>query len=616
MGIPIPRRGKQIGGWAAELIQACNADLEERLQRGAMYRNLYLTGDENGNPATYPKSYAYIDNLASMLFSPLELRYQIKFHGGGNATDRAMGRAASADLHEMMSDAGVYSSISDAVEWSLVKGLALVKLNWEGNGFASYMIQPEFLGVLRPDLNDLDRQDAFTHSTYYTPAHFHAAFSHLPNIDQIMKNVIRRGNRGRPDERPDRANALKQIVLGGLNPFTQAGQSPAVSSSRGIVNWLGGPQPTFDPKVMAELVRLDELWVRDSMTGDWATFQTIGDVVVTGLDPGGNPLIRNAFADMFDTDNPRKRLPEAFRNDNPLSGMQPFTAVCPNHLDGYFYGRSELCNVGALQMQINARLNGIGRLLRREENPPRMMTGVVGLSDAKYSAMDKPGGKYIDPSPNGKIQNLYQEIPKDLWESLHEYEVMYDGMAGLPPVLQGRGESGVRAQGHAETLTRNASPRFKDRALIIERAVSDIGQLALSMLRVMDNRTVVAWLKPDTHNIVAKMEPDDPELEAPAEGMRQYPFKFYHIPHHTKVGVDSHSSSPVFVHEARQLIFDLVKIGAMTPEEAVEHLHPAGEDDIIAEMERREIQKQKTIESLPPQDRIKLISGVGSKRHN
>ena len=100
----IPRQ--KIGPWAAELIRACTPDIEERIQRGALYRNLYLTGDENGNPATYPKTFAHVETLAAMLFSPLELHYSIKFNGGGNLTQRAMGRVASSELHEMLSEAG------------------------------------------------------------------------------------------------------------------------------------------------------------------------------------------------------------------------------------------------------------------------------------------------------------------------------------------------------------------------------------------------------------------------------------------------------------------------------------------------------------------------------
>ena len=588
----IPRR--HLSRWCAELIAQCNPDLEERIQRGAMYRNLYLTGDENGNPQTYPKTFAYIDNLASFLFSPLDLRYQFRFHAGGTLTDRAIGRTAAAELFDLMSSAGVYSTISDCVEWSLIKGKTLLKLNWDQSGFAPYMIQPEFFGVLRPDIADLSRQEAFVHSTYYTPTEFASAFRHLPNLGQLLKEIGKRGNRGRPDERPERANALKQIVLGGLNPFLQAGQSPAMASSRGIVNWLGGPQPNFDPQILTQLVRLDELWVKDSVTDDWATFQQVGDVMVTGGD-----LIRNAFADMFDPDNTRRRLTNRYRRDNPLSGIHPFVEFCPNRLDGYFWGRSEICNVGVLQMQINARMNGISRLLRRQEKPPQLFTGINGLTEQKYSALDKPSGFFVDPTPQGKVQPIYPQLPEGLWDSLHELEQQFDAMAGLPPVLQGRGESGVRAQGHAQVLTQNASPRFKDRALSVERSVAEVGTLGVAILRAMDNTEMTAWLRPETTNVVALADVTDPTREAPAPGMKPYPFTWDQLPTDVRIAVDSHSASPVFSYEFRSLVFDMVRLGIMQPEEAISHLHPPGEEEMVADIERREINQQNLLREHP-----------------
>lgn len=601
-------RSKQLPKWCAEIIQQCQPELEERIQRGALYRNLYLTGNENGNPTTYNKTFAYIDNLASFLFSPVDLHYQIKF-GGGNLTDRAIGRAARATLQEKMSDAGVYSVISDCVEWSLVKGKTLLKLLWEGNSFAAYMIQPEFFGVLRPDICELSRQEAFVHSMYYTPTEFMGTFRELPNLGKIMQAITKRGNRGRPDERPDRGNALKQIVLGGLNPFLQAGQSPAMASSRGIVNWLGGPQATWDPKIMAQLIRVDELWVKDSVTDDWATFQLVGDIMVSG-----GEVIRNAFADMWDPDNKMRRLPDAFREHNPLSRMHPFVEFSPNRLDGYFWARSELCNTGVLQMQINARLDGIARLLRREERPPKYFSGTIGITQQKYSALDKPGGFYTDPSPTAKMDDVYPKLPEGLWQSLHEYDQMFDAMAGLPPVLQGRGESGVRAQGHAETLTRNASPRFKDRALAVEDSVAEVGALGLALLRAMDNQEMIAWLPPDTENVVALAEPS-PAIrlrEPPAPKMKALPFRAYEIPDNAKVLVDSHSASPAFSFEFRALIFDLVKLGAIQPEEAIEHLHPPGEEDMIADIERKQIEQAELIRQHP--ELLAQIMGGGKRK--
>ena len=599
----IPRR--HIDKWAAELIQACTPDLEERIQRGALYRNLYLTGDENGNPATYPKTFAHIATLAAMLFSPLELHYAIRFSGGGTLTQRAMGRVASSELHEMLSDGGVYDSVKNAIKWSLVKGKAFVKMNWEGDGFAPYMIQPEFMGVLRPDVTELSRQPAFVHTTYYTPSQFARTFAALDNIKALMREIGKRGQRGRPDERPDRANALKQIILGGLNPFQQAGNSPAMASNRGIVNWLSGPQATWDPKIMAQLLRLDELWVKDSVTDDWATFQMVGDIMVTG-----GEVIRNAFSTMYDPKNPMRRLPEAFRDANPLDKMQPFVPFGPTDLDGYFWGRSEICNIGVLQMQINARIDGIGRLLRRQEKPPRYFTGSTALTRDKYSAMDLPGGYFVDPSPNAKQQELYPKLPEGMWESLHELEEMFDNMSGMPPVMRGRGEAGVRAQGHAQTLTQNASPRFKESALSVERSVADLGALGLAMLKAMDDQTLVAWLAPDTTNVVAMLPPTDPTLEAPAPGMKQIEFNWWDLPDKAKIRVDSHSSSPIFGMEARGLLFDLAKIGAIEPEEVIEHLEPPGWEDMVLDTERKKIAQAKLVAEHPEL----LEKGLGGKK--
>ena len=131
----------------------------------------------------------------------------------------------------------------------------------------------------------------------------------------------------------------------------------------------------------------------------------------------------------------------------------------------------------------------------------------MGLNQQKYSALDKPGGFFSDPSPTSKLNDVYPQIPDGMWESLHELERMFDEMSGRPPVMKGHGESGVRAQGHAAQLTSNASPRFKNSALAFEDAVAEVGALGLNMLRVMDNRTIVAWLPANTQNVVAQMRP-------------------------------------------------------------------------------------------------------------
>ena len=598
----IPQRN--IPSWATELVHACTADLDERIQRGAMYRNLYLTGDPNGQPVTYPKTNSYIDNQAAWLFSPEELAFKLRFHNGGNKTLRRQGMAASSELRVMLSNAGVYDVISSAVEWALVKGCSFIKLLWDDGDFKPHLIQPESMGVLLPNKPSLAEQPAFTHSTYYTPSQFMVAFSALENLQEIIKQTIKQA-RLKEDDRPDRANQMKQIVLGGLNPYKQAGTSS--NNNTGIVDWLGSPSAQFDSKTLAELIRVDELWVRDSRTNDWATFHIVGNVMVTG-----DKAIRNSFSDMYDPENKERSLGHEFREHNPLSGIHPFVLVSPNKLDGYLWGRSELCNVGVAQMQINKRISGIQRLLRQQEDPSRFFSGGTGITRDKYSALKLPGAYFVDPSPTAKMQDVFPKLPEGLWESLHEIEAIFDEMSGLPPVLKGRGESGVRAQGHAETLTRNASPRFKKDALSVERSVEDLANLALSILRAKDPRTLVAWLDPTSENVAANLPADMEELEPPTPGMKPLPFQWRLLPDDARVIVDSHSASPAFIHEARSLMFDLAKAGAVTPEQLVEHTNPPGEDDIVADLHNKAIEQAKLMKEHP--ELLAQLMG-GSKKH-
>ena len=75
MPLNIPTSTTTLPGWGAELVNACHTSLQNRRQRGASFRNLYLTGSEEGQPQTYRKTYTYIQTLSSMLYSPAELPF-------------------------------------------------------------------------------------------------------------------------------------------------------------------------------------------------------------------------------------------------------------------------------------------------------------------------------------------------------------------------------------------------------------------------------------------------------------------------------------------------------------------------------------------------------------
>lgn len=581
----IPSRN--VVGWANEVINQCTVSRASRIQRGSLYRNLFLTGSSDGDPQIYPKTYAYIDNLSSFLYSPVELRFMIDRYGMSNAVEKAKRRAAASELHKYMRRGGVDIEIEEAVTWSLVKGKCFIQLLWGADGFEPYVVQPEMMGVLREDIESLDRQEAFVNSVYLTPSRFAEMVSNRRDRDEIMKKVMKYSKTEAAGENSDMNNKLKTVILGGINPYTTSSSPKAGSKGRGMVDWLTSPQPDLSPEVLASLIRLDELWIWDDERDDYTTIQTVGSEVILS----GEITRRNIFADMFDPDNTEK-APKANPN-NPLAGQHPFKEICPNRLTGYFWGRSELCNVALIQEGINQRINGINGLLRRQEDPPRIFSGGGPPNANAYAKLKKPGGYLVDNNPNVKVQTLAPELPPGLYDALHEGEAMFDQMAGFTPTMSGRGESGVRAGAHAEKLTQNASPRFKDRALIVERQIDSIGSLSLDMLKAKVPDTLEAWVMPDDKSIEASLPPDNEIEQPPIQGMKKIEFTFHDLDDKCKVVVDSHSSSPAFSGETRGLMFDLFKLGLASGEEVIQHTQPPGADEMIENLIEGKIAKQR-----------------------
>lgn len=583
---------KNVEGWASDVVDQCAASRDERINRGALYRNMYLTGNEQGEPVIYPKTFAYIDNLSSYLYSPVELRFGIEKYGSSTAADRAKASTAASELHRYLRQSNVDTLIEEAVIWSLVKGKAFIKMLWGEDGYEPCLIQPEMMGVLEENITTLDEQDAFFHSVYVTPARFARMVEKHPDKEELLRKATKYMHTANDGNNPNSNNALKQVIIGGLNPFRSA--SSGKNQSRGIVDWLGGPSPSLSPKLMGSILRIDELWIRDDeREGEYTTLQILGNDCLID----GKVRHRNLIADAFDPDNPTKALPK--NDENPLAGHHPFIEFCPNKLAGYFWGRSEICNIALLQQMINTRIDGINSLLRRQEKPPKYFTGTTGPTQQQYSRANKAGGYLTDSSPTAKVQDLAPSLPEGLWESLHEMIGFYDDMAGFTPTLQGKGEKGVRAGGHSESLTKNASPRFKDRALSVERSVESLGGLGLDFLKAKVGSKLTAWVMPKEDSIETSIPVDPVLAEPPVKGMLPIEFTLAQLPDSCKVVVDSHSSSPAFSHETRSLLFDLYKAGAIDKKQLVTHTAPPGEDTMLEDITRAEIQQAEFAQQHP-----------------
>lgn len=591
--------GKHLEKFIAEIAAECMSSQAERIQRGATFKNYYLYGASNQrDTATYNKTYAYLDDLESLLYSPVSLKFSITDPELPNVKEKAKGDAASADLRKLARRSDTDTMVSDGVKWGLIKGKAFIKQLWKGEGFAPVLIQPESMGVLQENRSTLDvDMDAFNHRMFISQFEFRRMIAGHPDEAKLIRKAAQYSRKG-GDAQSLEMNAGMQIVVGASQPYR--GPNDVQSGARNTVDWLGSIGPQMSADMRASLLQMDEVWIWDDERENWATFWLVGD----------DMLVRGKYQ----TTNNLSWNTESMADSPYLKGKHPFIEICPNPLDGYFWGWPEIANVALLQEAINARMTGINRLLRMQEDPPKFFKGGAGVNQQVVAKLNKPGGWWTDSMPTADVKNVAPEIPAGTWESLHEYIEMMNDIAGKPPVTRGRGEAGVRSQGHAEVLVQQSSPRFKDRALIVERAVEALGALMLDLAKAHEADKLVAWVPQAAAGHEAAKVSD--LITPPAPGLVPIYFRYADLDESVTLTVDSHSSSPVFAAEAKQLLFDLLKIGAVSPEDVLQRSDISGVEQLVAELIRREAAKQAQLAELErndPQAAFKLLAG-GKKK--
>lgn len=588
----IPRRKLEI--FVRDIANQCFSSRQNRANRGTFFQNYFQSGSaDQSNAAMFNKTFTSMDDLESLLYSPVSLRFHIGDPDNPNLLNEAKGRAASSKLRAYARRSDTDTMISAAVRVGLVKGKGFIKQLWKGSDFAPQLIQPESLGVMNESWTCLDENmEAFAHTMMITPHQFLRLIQNHRDRDDLFKKA-KRYTRESAGGLPDTQNAAMQVVVGGLYPFQPAGIAP--NGMRGVVDWMSQPRAELAAEIQQSMLELVEVWVWDDERQDWATFQIVGnDILVLG-----KYALVNAFA--WD--------PSTGKSVDCLKGQHPFSEFCTNPVDDYFWGRSEISHLIGLQEAINARIIGTNKMLRKQEDPATKFIGSTGVNQVALSRFRKPGGYWTETNPNAKVEHDQTTIPQDIWASLHEYERMFDDVMGLPPIARGKGEAGVRSAQHANTLVRQFSPRFKDRALLTERNVEGLGGKMLDLARAHDSRKLTAWVAKDAAGIQG--DALDIFTTPPAPGLVPVRFLFGDLPEELTLTVDSHSSSPAFAAESRGLHFDLLKVGAEGPEELVEHVDVTDPEELQMSITRRNIARAQAEKE---KEAIKLL-GHGGRRH-
>ena len=513
-----------------DIINKCMVSKEERRGDYTTLRAYYLFGaGPESPPAYFNKIHPHLDQLTSFLYSAETTRFSIALGASVPSAEHKKTPSLTQALNDEWLNSNADQVFSTALTWSLVYNTSFVKLVYK-NGIHPYMIEPSAIGVLREDTPYTDRQEAIVQTYYITKSELYARLYSHPKRESIVSRLAT----GTKVSESDIPEAVNRIVMSQTNPTIY-----------GNVNMDLYGMNRYKARVAEDTVEMTELWVWNDDTEDYQVVTMAAPNVIIYDRPG---------ASLF------------------LKGECPFVQICPNPLYDYFWGASEVQQLLLLQELRNTRMTEILDLLSKQVNPPTALTGFTGILDEKNFALNRAGGLLASDMPNAKADRLAPTMPPDLFEVIHEIDAMFSEVSGISNVLSGRGESGVRSQGHASQLARLGSSRAKKRALIVEDSLEKVATLYLKLMQVYDN----------THFRDTEDVPFIPE---------QFTKDFV-------VKVDAHSNSPIFTEDLKTLAFNLHKAGAIDKESLLDLLEPPMKQLLKDKLKRKE--KEGGGEQQPP----------------
>jgi hypothetical protein len=217
------------------------------------------------------------------------------------------------------------------------------------------------------------------------------------------------------------------------------------------------------------------------------------------------------------------------------------------------------------------------------------------ITDEAYAQFRMSG--YLNLGQGGGAEDLTPKFPSELLPAIKFMIEMINTLGSFPEIMQGKGEAGVRAGSHAETLMKTASPTLRDRALLTERQCAICADQTMAMMEAKESRKF--WVD-------AKNKEDN--------------FMVTDLPEDWRIMVDSHSSSPIFSDEAQQLIFALRKTGDIDGEYAIDNLPLPNKEAAKAGLRQRkesgEKMQKELFGQLSPEGKDKAIEKMlGSKHH-
>jgi hypothetical protein len=554
----IPTNEKELVSQVHEWITQCRVSAGARASYYRLLNALAETGRYDGQKSLINTLNKQLERVAANLYSPTSLKFDLDFEHPHGAEIYKQGREVAKVLTRQWDRTNTDILFGRGTFESLKYGSAVLK-QWpsmeqeEEPSYNRKIVMPWNFGVYREDENDLDKQEIICETSQLTLAEVWQRIWQFPDAKRMYQRIKANATSGGRTDGSAPTSFFHQVLS---TSQIQTGVTSATLPG-GLVQIANDPNyAIMGPVVAPDMVEMHELWIKDEE--DYTTIQFIEpDILIS-------PHRARVGNDYIVT-----------KKQNLLiqgSRMQPYRLIQPNEVTGWFWGRSELVDLIEPQMLLASWCDDARRLFGLQVDKILGFIGEAGITDERYDAFRAAG--YIGLQQGSDIKDLTPKVPPELLPMLKWLMETINWLGNFPPVMQGMGEAGVRAQSHADTLVKTASPTLRDRSLLVERQCAQAADLTLSMMEAKDSRFYYT------------------KAEKPTD-ISDTRFLISQLPADWRVVVDSHSSSPIFLDENTQLIMAAFKAGIVDAEYVIENTPlPNKEAAIIRHREREAKQAQ------------------------
>lgn len=526
----LPDSEKRLISKSLQILEDCNSSSAARASNCQTLRGWKLTGSDDGNPAIYNRLEPHIQRVAGYLFSSAELRFLMEFENKYPQKTYLQAAVAAKYLTKSIERQDIDLRFAAGVEEALTFGCSILKLMYGNQGLTSRIISPWNFSVYREGNTLLSEQEAVAETAYITKEDFWRRISHLPDAAALYKRAIshaKKNNVGEPDN-----SYFHSVLLAGSSPIQPGNDDISTGGMVSVNSNFAGQQ--MSAETQAELITFYELTVLDDNRGDYTTIQICApDILIT----------------------PRMKRTNLF-----LPQELPYVKIQPNSVEGYFWGRSELAPLLKLQNLLAERMDDMKQIMGLQYDRLLAFVGFSGMDDEMYDRF-KQSGFIAQEQPGAKVEDLTPKLPEAAFAEIKEILSFMDDVSGFQNILSGQGEPGVRSGNHAQTLMKTASPRMRQKAMQVERQIAEVGDKSFKLLKVKEARA---------HWIGDKIEDQDDAFLLSA------------IPEDARVVVDSHSASPVYEEDHKEMAFALLKAGIVDGESVLD-LVPVPHRDLLKE---------------------------------